>query len=68
MGAHGDDVSSRTPTAPQPDSGLPPGAEAAAHVRRPDAVEHALAELVAVVAARLAQQPLERRTPVVSDE
>eukprot|EP00969_Alexandrium_andersonii_P349031 15430196-Alexandrium_andersonii.AAC.1 len=33
VGAHGDYVSRRTPTAPQPDPGLPPGVEAAAHVR-----------------------------------
>eukprot|EP00969_Alexandrium_andersonii_P086408 3809187-Alexandrium_andersonii.AAC.1 len=60
MGAHGDKVSGRTPRAPQPNSGFPPEAEAAAHVRRSDAVEHAFAELVAVATARLAHQPLER--------
>eukprot|EP00975_Prorocentrum_lima_P030607 6420491-Prorocentrum_lima.AAC.1 len=68
VGAHRDDVSRRTPTAPQPDPGLPPGVEAAVHVRRSHAKEHALAELVAVVAARLAHQPLERGTPVMPDE
>eukprot|EP00969_Alexandrium_andersonii_P017378 759967-Alexandrium_andersonii.AAC.1 len=68
MGAYSDDVSGRAPMAPQPDSGLPPAAGAGVHVRRSDAVEHTFAQLVAVVTARLAHQPLERRTPVVSDE
>eukprot|EP00969_Alexandrium_andersonii_P238745 10539031-Alexandrium_andersonii.AAC.1 len=68
MRTHGDDTRGHTPTAPQPDSGPPPGIEAAAHVGRHNAVEHALAEPVAVATARLAQQPLERRTPVMSDE
>eukprot|EP00969_Alexandrium_andersonii_P036943 1618811-Alexandrium_andersonii.AAC.1 len=39
------DVSCRAPTAPQPDSGLPPGVEAAADVWRSRAIENALAEL-----------------------
>eukprot|EP00969_Alexandrium_andersonii_P043680 1915282-Alexandrium_andersonii.AAC.1 len=66
--ARNDDVSSRAQTTPQPDSGPPPGVEAAVYVRRPNAVECALAELVAVITARLAPRPLERRTPVMSDE
>eukprot|EP00969_Alexandrium_andersonii_P253687 11212415-Alexandrium_andersonii.AAC.1 len=31
-------------------------------------MKHAFAELVAVVTARLAHQPVERRTPVMPDE
>eukprot|EP00969_Alexandrium_andersonii_P114266 5051352-Alexandrium_andersonii.AAC.1 len=59
MGAHCDDATGHAPTAPQPDSGLPPRAEAAVHVWRSDAVEHAFAELVAVVAElpRMLHQP-----------
>eukprot|EP00969_Alexandrium_andersonii_P156499 6918879-Alexandrium_andersonii.AAC.1 len=67
-GTQCDDARSRTPTALQSDSGLPPGVEAAVHARRPNAVKHALAELVAVVAVQLAHQPFERRTPVMPDK
>eukprot|EP00969_Alexandrium_andersonii_P280441 12398267-Alexandrium_andersonii.AAC.1 len=54
--------------APQPRSGLPPGVEATAHVRRSNAVEHALTEPIAVIMARLPEQPFKRCAPIMTDE
>eukprot|EP00969_Alexandrium_andersonii_P080040 3528058-Alexandrium_andersonii.AAC.1 len=53
---------------PNQTPGLAPGVEAAVHVQRSHPIENALAELVAVVTARLAHRPLERGTPVITDE
>eukprot|EP00969_Alexandrium_andersonii_P223379 9866502-Alexandrium_andersonii.AAC.1 len=50
----------RAPSAPQPHSGTPPGAEASTHVARPSTEEHLLAEFIAVATAQLAEKPLER--------
>eukprot|EP00969_Alexandrium_andersonii_P204320 9028769-Alexandrium_andersonii.AAC.1 len=57
-------VRSRAPAAPEPHAVLPPGAEAPARVARASPEEHLLAELVAVVATRFAEEPLKRRPAV----
>eukprot|EP00969_Alexandrium_andersonii_P073950 3261938-Alexandrium_andersonii.AAC.1 len=56
----------RPPAASEPSTRLPARVEATAHVVRPRAVVHMLAELVAVAPARLAEEPLECPTAVVA--
>eukprot|EP00969_Alexandrium_andersonii_P210202 9285673-Alexandrium_andersonii.AAC.1 len=51
---------SRAPTAPQPHTVAPPGAEASADIKRASTKEHLRAELVVVAAARLTEKALER--------
>ena len=66
--ASGNDMRPCTPAAAQPSASLPSGAEAAVRLRRLQLVVHGLAELVAVLPARLAEEALERRTAVVADQ
>eukprot|EP00969_Alexandrium_andersonii_P053613 2358570-Alexandrium_andersonii.AAC.1 len=56
------------PVAPQPRACLPPRVQAPAHVARPHAVPHLLAELVTVAPAGLAKEPLEICPAVVARE
>eukprot|EP00969_Alexandrium_andersonii_P359950 15454320-Alexandrium_andersonii.AAC.1 len=56
------DVRGRAPAVPQPHTHTvaPPGAEASVHIARTGTEEHLLAELIAVVVARLAEKPPKR--------